>query len=175
MRVRWPILAALLAVGAGYVAYPYVTLFRLGEAIRHGDAATLQSLVDWPAVREGIKEDVCDLVLDHPQLAAAGGGLPPFGSSFVRGIAASSIDGAVTPEALVAAVTTPPPSHPTPPNGADVHVAWAFFEDPTVFSVSLIAPGQADPIRLQLELRHGQWRVHRVWLPADLLQANART
>lgn len=174
MRARWPVLAALLAVGASYVAYPYVTLFRLGEAIRHGDAATLQTLVDWPAVREGIKEDICDLVLDHPQMASASGGLPPFGSSFVRGIAASSIDRAVTPEALVAAVSTPPRT-PTPPNGADVHVSWAFFEDPTVFAVNLTAPGQAEPIKLQLELRHGQWRVHRVWLPADLLQANART
>jgi hypothetical protein len=170
MRTRWPILAAFLAIAASYVAYPYVTLFRLGEAIRSGDAATLQKLVDWPAVREGIKEDICDLVLDapskEPQAAAT---LPPFGSSFVRGIASSSIDRAVTPEALVAAGTT---SRNQTISGADVHVNWAFFDDPTAFSVSLSAPGQTEPIRLQMELRHGEWRVKRVWLPAELLQGN---
>lgn len=174
MRARWPVLAALLAVGVTYVAYPYVTLYRLGEAIRQGDASTLRTLVDWPSVREGIKEDICDLVLDDPAGAAQNASLPPFGASFVRGIAASSIDRAVTAEALVAAVGTPT-QPPVARVGADVHVNWAFFDDPTDFSVSLNAPGQADPIRLQLRLRDGAWRVHRVWLPADLLQANAKT
>lgn len=174
MRARWPVLAALLAVGATYVAYPYYTLYRLGEAIRRGDSTALQTLVDWPSVREGIKEDICDLVLDDPPDTHSSAGLPPFGASFVRGIAASSIDRAVTPEALVAAAstTTRPPTTDT---GADVQVNWAFFDDPTDFSVSLRAPGQVGAIRLQLELRNAQWRVHRVWLPADLLQANAKT
>lgn len=174
MRARWPVVAALLAVGTTYVAYPYVTLFRLGEAIRQGDAVTLQTLVDWPAVREGIKEDICDLVLDQPSGSAGSGTLPPFGASFVRGIASNSIDRQVTPEALVAAVSLPA-QPPVATGGADVHVKWAFFDDPMSFSVSLSAPGQAEPIKLQLELRHGRWMVRRVWLPADLLQANAKT
>lgn len=175
MRARWPVLAALLAVGTSYVAYPYVTLFRLGEAIRRGDAATLQALIDWPAVREGIKEDICDLVLDHPNIAEASGTLPPFGASFVRGIAANSIDRQVTPEALVAAVGLPAQPPVATTSGADVHINWAFFDDPTAFSVSLSAPGQVEPIKLQLELRHGRWMVRRVWLPADLLQGNTKT
>jgi Protein of unknown function (DUF2939) len=175
MRARWPILAVFLAIGTSYAAYPYITLLRLGEAIRQGDAATLKTLVDWPAVREGIKEDICDQVLDAPQVVETQhpAALPPFGASFVRGIAGNSIDRTITPEALVAAVGTP--AHkPAAASGADVHVSWAFFDDPTVFSVSLSAPGQAEPIKLQMRLRDGRWRVRRVWLPADLLQANAR-
>ena len=174
MRVRRPVLAALLAVGTAYVAYPYVTLYRLGEAIRQGDAASLQAMVDWPSVREGIKEDICDLVLDDPAaVRQSGTGLPPFGASFVRGIASNSIDRAVTAEALVAAASTS--QRPVSRTGADVHVNWAFFEDPTQFTVSITAQGQTDPIRLQMQLRSGEWRVRRVWLPADLLQANAKT
>ena len=104
MRVRWPLLATLLSVGVAYIAYPYVTLYRLGSAIKDADAATLQSLVDWPAVREGIEEDVCDLAIDQqPTVQRADSALPPFGASFMRGIAASSIDQAVTPQALLAA------------------------------------------------------------------------
>jgi hypothetical protein len=174
MRVRWSILAALLAVGSSYVVYPYVTLFRLGEAIRQGDAATLQSLVDWPAVREGIKEDICDAVADEPIDSKQAGALPPFGASFVRGIASNTIDRQVTPEALVAAVGSAPAQQVTT-SGADVHVNWAFFDHPTAFSVSLKAPGQAEPIRLELQLRHWQWLVRRVWLPDELLRGNART
>src|ERR1700733_1747706 len=124
MRARWPLLATLLAVGVGYVAYPYVTLYRLGVAIKGADATTLEALVDWPAVREGIKEDVCDLADDAPG-QKTGAELPAFGASFMRGISSSAIDQAVTPEALLAATSTLPANRP-PPRGADVHVNWAF-------------------------------------------------
>jgi hypothetical protein len=170
-----PIIAALLAVALAYVVYPYATLYRLGQAIRHGDASTLQSMVDWPAVREGIKEDICDLVIDQSSEAKASGQLPPFGAGFVRGIAANVVDARVTPEALVAAAQQPDVKKPLR-QGAAVQVSWAFFSGPAEFQVDLYAPGQIEPIRLQLDLRYGAWQVTRVWLPAELLgQANTRT
>ena len=104
MRAKWPFLAVILGLGLGYVAYPYVTLYRLGVAVRGADAATLHRLVDWPAVREGIKEDICDYVVDDPQDRQASSQLPAFGASFVRGITANAVDQNVTPEALVDAV-----------------------------------------------------------------------
>jgi hypothetical protein len=177
MRARWPLLATVLSVGVAYVAYPYVTLYRLGSAIQSADAVTLETLVDWPAVREGIKEDICDLGTPDlgPKTAAAA--LPPFGSSFMRGIRSSSIDKSVTPQALLAAATSTLPAKQPPqsPQGADVHVSWAFFDSPTTFLVSLQAPGQPDPIKLELDLQNGKWRVQRVWLPADLLAPGSRT
>ena len=177
MRARWPLLATVLSVGVAYVAYPYVTLYRLGSAIQAADAGTLESLVDWPAVREGIKEDVCDLGTDDPSPAKAGGALPPFGASFVRGIATSSIDKAVTPQALLAAATSTQPANPPPqhPRGAEVHVNWAFFNSPTTFLISLQARGQSEPIKLEMDLRNGEWQVMRVWLPAELLSSGSRT
>ena len=179
MRARWPLLATVLSLGVVYVAYPYVTLYRLGSAIKGADAATLESLVDWPAVREGIKEDVCDLG-DDPTPQKAGAELPPFGASFVHGIEANSIDKAVTPQALLAAATSTVPAHrspksPPPPRGADVHVNWAFFDSPTTFMVSLQPAGQTEPIKLEMDLQHGRWRVQRVWLSPDLLSSRSRT
>jgi len=173
MRARWPIVATLLSLAVVYVAYPYVTLYRLGSAIKGADAATLESLVNWPAVREGIKEDVCDLAIDTPG-PKGGGDLPAFGASFMRGIASSAIDQAVTPQALLAATTTKPASRPAP-RGADVHVNWAFFDSLTTFMISLQAPGQAEPVKLEMDLKNGEWRVQRVWLPAELLQPGSRT
>src|ERR1700677_2010362 len=172
MRARWPLLAIVLSTAVAYVAYPYVTLYRLGSAIQTADAATLGSLVDWPAVREGIKEDVCDLVTDTPPtVQKAAGELPPFGASFMRGITDSAIDPAVTPEALLAA--TLPANRPAQ-RGADVHVIWAFFDSPTTFTVSLQAPGQSEPVKLEMDLKDGEWQVQRVWLPTELLQPGSR-
>lgn len=193
MRVRWPALTIIMVAGIGYLASPYVALYRLGMAVRGADAATLQAMVDWYSVREGIKEDVSDQGTE-----AKGGALPPFGASFMRGIAASSIDRAVTPQAVLAAVTTapvtsaaamtapamsssatsaPPPSASTPPAStpperpatANVHVGWAFFDGISSFIVDLHARGEKDPIKLRLTFRGWAWHVHRVWLPDDML------
>ena len=172
MRGVRPIIGVLLAIAVVYGAYPYVTLFRLGHAIRSGDSVALQTLVDWSSVREGIKEDICDLVIDQPAAAKATHQLPPFGAGFVRGIASSSVDTRVTPQALVIAAQ----QRPDEPTGAAVQVAWAFFEGPRSFTVDLRAPGRPVPIRLQMELRGVTWRVTRVWLPPLMLaQANDGT
>ncbi len=171
---RKPLIGALLTVGLLYAGYPYVTLYRLGQAIRNGDAAKLETMVDWYSVREGIKEDLCDLVIDEPKQAQAGDKLPPFGAGFVRGIATNAIDRRVTPEALVAATQDPVASEPA--QGASVRVSWAFFSSPSAFVVDLRTPGQATPIRLQMDFRDGGWQVTRVWLPPEVLgRANART
>jgi hypothetical protein len=176
MRARWPLLATFLSLGVAYVAYPYVTLYRLGMAIQSADAQPLETLVDWPSVREGIKEDICDMVVADAD-PKGDAQLPPFGASFMRGIASSTIDQRVTPQAIVAAAGVLPDRHPkAPQRGADVHVDWAFFDSPTVFSVNLAADGLKQPIRLEMALRHGLWKVDRVWLPDALLgQSPART
>jgi hypothetical protein len=168
------IIAALFAVALAYVAYPYVTLYRLGSAIRDGNGPALEAMVDWPAVREGIKEDICDLVIDEAPEAKAGTQLPPFGAGFMRGIAGNAIDARVTPAALVAVAQVPSarPAFRT----AKMRVSWAFFDTPTQFMVDLRARKEDPAVRLQLDLRNGAWRVTRVWLPAELLdEANART
>lgn len=171
MRVRWPVLAAVLSVCSIYVAYPYVTLLRLGMAVQSADAATLESLVDWPAVREGIKEDVCDL--GGAGDASKSGNLPPFGASFVRGIASSTIDQTVTPEALVSgAATTSGNQPPRAQKSGSMHIDWAFFQDPTTFIVSFRTTTADEPIRMEMDLRDGQWLVRRVWLPETWLSGS---
>src|SRR5215469_10296085 len=125
-------IGAVLTVALAYGAYPYVALYRLGHAIRSGDAATLASMVDWGSVREGIKEDICDFVIDEPKDTPTNGQLPPFGSGFVHGIASNVVDKSVTPEALVEAAQPPGVGA-----GATIQVRWAFFASPGAFIVDL--------------------------------------
>jgi hypothetical protein len=165
MRTKWPVLAMCVVLGAGYLGYPYATLYRLDTAMRQSDASTLQSLVDWHAVREGLKEDICDMVLDEPANARPSNELAPFGAGFVRGMAGNAVDHTVTPETLVSMIRPRDPSA-----SADAHVAWAFFENPMLFSVELRAVGLAQPIRLVMELQGLSWKVRRIWLPNALLE-----
>jgi len=180
---RKRIVAAIAVVCVAYAVWPYVTLFRLGQAIRHGNAAALETLVDWNGVREGIKEDICDNVFDEPTARVASGEsrLPPFGFSFVRGIAGNAVDENVNPQALVsaahgAATAGQPAALPAEVNPS---IAWAFFDGPTSFLVLLRRPGASpgeEPIRIEFQLRHAAWKVTRAWLPREMLmQANAKT
>src|SRR5271166_6744434 len=92
-RARQAVKRALPIFGAiafAYTAYTYVTLYRLGYAIRHGDSSVLETLVDWDGVREGLKEDVCDALAEGPEPAETAtalpardeAALPAFGSGF---------------------------------------------------------------------------------------------
>jgi hypothetical protein len=139
-------------------------LYRLDSAVRQSDAATLRSLVDWYAVREGLKEDICDMVLDEPANARPSNELAPFGASFVRGMTGNVVDQKVTPETVVSMTHGGAWARPV-----EAHVIWAFFQDPTSFSVNLRTEGAAQPIRVIMELRDLRWRVRRVWLPNELL------
>ncbi|MBV8097498.1 MAG: DUF2939 domain-containing protein [Acetobacteraceae bacterium] len=174
---RKRVIAAAAAVAAAYALYPCVTLYRLGQAIRQGDAATLEALVDWDQLREGIKEDICDQIMEPPAQEAADS-LPPFGASFVRGIAATAIDSAVTPRGLLSVTQRPMEGLARPHKEKQPRIVWAFFDGPMRFHADLTAPGTGvrTPIRIQLELQDGFWKVTRVWLPPELLEkANART
>ncbi len=191
MRARRPLLFAVLAILGGYAAYPYVTLYRLHAAVQHGDTVTLGTLVHWPKVRDGIKEDICDFLFEPPMssssvpssnvpasqgTAVASGGLPRFGESFVRGIASNVVDRRVTPEGLSESFGSLMAKADTASRTPDVRLSWAFFESPTEFRVSLRAAGRDEHIRVQLELRGANWRVTRVWLPIEMLrQTNAET
>jgi hypothetical protein len=166
MRARRPLLAIFVLLGAGYIGYPYVTLYRLDTAVRHNDSETLRSLVDWYAVREGLKEDICDMVLDEsPATTRSDDALPPFGASFVRGMTGSVLDQTVTPETLVS-MSQRPQAKPH----AEVHLDWAFFDTPTEFSLMVRTAESAEPIRVTMELHDLRWQVRKVSLPNEMLQ-----
>jgi hypothetical protein len=158
-----------------YVVYPYVTLARLGAALGSGDAKTLETLVAWGPVREGIKEDICDDVSDAP--AANDNTLRPFGFSFAHSVASNIVDAHVSPHGILAAARRFDPANAS--LSALSGVKWAFFESPTQFVAELQPPGMAagsPPVRVQMELHGFAWKVTRVWLPPTLLAAaNAPT
>ena len=192
---------AMMLAGAAYAAAPLVTLWHLSRAICDGDSHTLESMVDWDAVRSGLKDDVAAGLVgapsEEPETAnpgsigdghvhataqTAGAALPPFGASFMSGIAGAFIDQQVTPQHLVASlrVLAPEDAGSGPSLFQALHgLDHAYFDGPANFILVLHCPGQdadEEPLRLRLHLSAEGWHVVRAWVPQDLIdRANART
>lgn len=172
-------LATVVALATAYALSPYVAVWRLGDALSKGDAHALSAGIDWPAVRAGIKQDIADGIIG---LASADVGnrntLPPFGASFVSGIAANAVDKDLTPERIARIGRDLAPSA-SPGLGALAMLGHSFFAGPTRFVLNVRPAGleaNERPLRLLLEMHGGRWKVERVWIPQGLIEeANART
>ena len=178
-----PILSALVVCAAAYTAYPYVALYRLESALRGGDSSGLAAMIDWDQVRIGLKEDIAEQIDDEPvqptataQMASAT--LPPFGSSFIKGIASKAVDAEVTPESLAHMARTnyvaddPDPERMASTSLSNARLTWAFFENPTTFTVWLRtrAAHNREAVKVRMDLHEGAWKITRVWLPLELLK-----
>ena len=180
---------AMALLVTAYVAAPYLSLWRLATALREGDARTLEAVIDWDAVRSGLKEDVAEGIVGMPEdgigeMRVASNALPPFGASFISGMAASMIDREVTPQHLVALMRQLAPAEPTALGfgavlGSLGGVEHAFFDSATSFSLRMRCAGQDPdeaPLRVRLEMRGDTWTVVRAWIPQELIErANSRT
>ncbi len=150
MAARTPIIAALVLLVAGYVAYPCLTLYRLDSAMARGDAVALRRLVDWPQVRRGIEADLAE---------NGGQDLAPFGTAFLRTVA---VKASVTPETVLTALrATSGHAGDNPMGAAWLRAAWPEGPGRVVLDFGTV--------RLRLELCGGNWQVTRAWLPADVL------
>ena len=158
------LLITLLLFAACYAGGPFLTLWRISRALDSGNLATLQSLVDWTAVRQGLKDDIAEGVIGMPQRTLlASNTLPPFGASFISGIAGTEIDRAVTPEGLLQAarLLDPPLYRSVWHRGAGsaarprfpVAIVKAGFSTPAQFDLDLRAPCQdaeEEPLHVRL-------------------------
>ncbi len=155
-----------------YMVSPYVALWQLEAALQRGDTLALERGVDWKMVRDGLKEDISDGIIGPMQAQLASNALPPFGASFVSGIAETAVEREVTPQNLVAVMRQMRPGEVNANPFACFD--WAFFESPRVFTITV---RNADPdeghLRLRMELRGGKWMLVRAWVPQDLIERSA--
>jgi hypothetical protein len=171
---RWLSLSLIL-LGLAYLAYPYVTAWRIDRAVTARDTTTLESLIDWPLLRERLKADVKQALVeaarDHPDNEEAEAVIgAALAALLVPTVIDSAVDEIVTPENLAANIATQELA-------AEGHsplslVRYAFFDSPTVFRVDLRDPGSPDApgLTVLMELQaDGVWRVTTVKLPADLI------
>lgn len=102
----WFVMAAILVYGA---AGPWLVLHSLRNAVEHRDAAGLNSLVDYPALRENLKDHfrqgLSRTLAEEGDSSAAGAMSLYLADGMVSGL----VDMAVTPEGLSRMMTGAPP------------------------------------------------------------------
>lgn len=162
--VTGAVLAAVVLFAAAWGLAPIFAGQALIRAAKAGDAVRLEQLVDFPALRTSLKEELNQELLRRmsrdPRLAESGlGGL---GMMLAPMILSGAIDTVITPDVLARMVTTaeapdPTRSNPSEPADAasdrDIHQAWG-YRDLNHFAVTLTDRDQPDQhLALILERR----------------------
>jgi len=161
---------------AAYAAYPYLALYRLGEALRAHDLDAVEAKVDWQRVRQGIKDDVNAAVADKVR-PEEGDALAAFGVALAGKLAGSVVDARVTPAGLVAVAAADRPTLTTLITQVYVstseqkplpRLVRSGFGGLTAFEATVM-PDRVDAedqiIRLRFELKGGYWLLTRIYLP----------
>jgi Protein of unknown function (DUF2939) len=168
MLLKTSVVSAFFALCLGYAAYPCLTLYKLQEAMRSGDAERVASLVDWDSVRDGLDEQVAAAAerVTNTQAISDGTQLAPFGFGFARGLASHAMETTVTAPGVLHAFHAGT-------GGSGLRPSAAWFDSPTRFVVRFVDP-TGGKVKLRLDLADGEWRVTRVWLPRSLIEAARR-
>ena len=99
-------LAAVLALAAGYVAYPILTVWTIREAVRTGDTPTIEAKLEWTTVRETLRQSLTDYAIGPTPVAMPGAAPVKIGlwQRIKNGLSRRAVDNLVatyvTPEGL---------------------------------------------------------------------------
>lgn len=181
MNRKWMIrigvgVVALLAVA--WLASPLFAVRVLVNAARQGDAATLERMVDFPAFRDSLKDELNTRLRSEMRrdLAKKDSALSGLGMMLAPVLVSGAVDAFVTPEAVAAMVQTAEapdptdlqPPEPKPTDGADDDIRRSYsYRGLNTFVVRLTDPDHADePLDLLME-RRGlfSWKLAGVDLP----------
>jgi hypothetical protein len=93
---------AILAIG--YVSSPFVTAWRIREAVRNGNSDYLATAIEWESVRATLKPSIARIALGLPETAADASANPGLWTRFKaywgQGMVERAVEGYVTPEGL---------------------------------------------------------------------------
>jgi Protein of unknown function (DUF2939) len=98
-------LVVACALGAAYIASPFLAMWNLREAIKNADTATIESRVVWPTVRESLKSSLTGHANLLPLANAAGSDVTPTLWQRLKGVFGATvldrfIETYVTPQGL---------------------------------------------------------------------------
>jgi hypothetical protein len=172
---------AALALAAGYVASPFVTVWHIREAIRSGNADYLEAKLEWPTVRTTLRESLTEYAIGPMPVAAPGAEAPKPGlwqrikNSFSRRAVDNLVEAYVTPQGLPQlfdmrqfyreTVASKSEAAATPPwyeraQGFWTRIKRAEFHSPAVFEIEIA--DRNDPTRHYvglLRLRGLEWKL----------------
>jgi hypothetical protein len=171
------IAALIVVLAAVYVVYPYFALYRLGEVLRTQDVDAVEGKVDWPRMRQGIKDDVNAALLAKVKPDDANP-LAGLGVALAGKLANPVVDATMTPAGLIALASADRPTLVTLVTQIYVssrtdrvlpRLTHSTFGGPATFDATIMPRGATSDdgaIHLRLELEAGYWMLTRIRLPA---------
>jgi hypothetical protein len=186
MRKPVAVFLLVLILCAAYAAWPFLSLFRLAQAVESRDLPAIGSQVDFPAVRKSLTEQI---MATYARLT--GVKLSPLTQALVLGTVSSIADPIVekltTPEAFTDLLRNgwpgrvlPDGPHSTPGlSRATLGNAWQLFvnSDYGVGRFSITTPAdrpEPQRFRLGLLLKQWHWKLAAVRLPAEIQERIAQ-
>lgn len=164
------LLLLLAILVAAYVGYPYLTLYWLDQALLNDDQEALERLVDFPQVRADLKAEMQGQVLEKAaEVKEKRPILGTFGEALTKlvapGLVDSSVDGMVTPEAILSNPTVV--EHREKNESFVDFITYAFFTAPARFIFDLKDPEKPDSptVTAIMKLDGFRWRVVGVEVP----------
>lgn len=167
-------IAAVAVFATAWAVAPVLAAQALIRAAKGGDARKIERLVDFPALRQSLKDELSAEVAAHmrrdPRVSDSGlGGL---GMILAPMILAGAVDAVVTPEVVAQMVTTaeaPDPTRPDAPepddakSGDDIHQSWG-YRSVDAFAVTLTDRDHPDQRLALIMERRGlfEWKLAAV-------------
>lgn len=156
------------ALFAAWLASPVLAARALTQAAERGDAAALERMVDFPAFRDSLKDQLtARLMAEMRARRGDDSALSGLGLMLAPSLVSGAVDALVTPQAIGAMVRTarapetplgsreptPPPQEAGPDDGGEVRQSWA-YRSPNAFAVTLTRADRPDDrLALILERR----------------------
>lgn len=175
--IRSLVALVVVALVAAWAASPLLAVHRLSRAAEEGDAATLNRMVDYPAFRKSLKEEMSSAMLQRLRVDGdLADDLSGLGMILAPAVMSGLVDVAITPEVVAAIVETgeaPDPTRRRPRrDGADdkveLHKAYG-YRDLNTFAVTLSRSDRPERRVALLMKRHGlfTWRLAGIDLNPD--------
>ena len=143
------------------LAWPYITVYRLDQALAAKDVAAMNRLVDLETVRAQVKQDFSKEVSN--QVGSDGGRVIRWLKQGVKLVSDTAIDANVDIQWVINTINTRPGEPPTPRPSFMGDISYAFFESYDTFLIRLGELG-ADPVHVQLNLQEDNtWRVVAIY------------
>lgn len=165
----------VIAFLVAYFGTPFLTVNNLVTAAEAGDEAALERLVDFPALRDSMKDELTAKLMAEADPALRDSALGGLGMMLAPMVVSGAVDALVnapTVAAMVRTADTPDPADPvdtTPPaeDGSDEIRRSYGYRDLNTFVLTLTDPDRpTEPLKLLL-LRHGlfAWKLSAIELP----------
>ena len=172
MRKPLIFVVGLLVLVAGYLyASPYLALNSIKNAAQERDTDKISSYVDFPSVRQGVKDQLKAKAAKEMVASDSNNGFEALGSMFTTAMIDTMVDGWVTPDGIAAIMAEDEKNSSKDANNGkdksnDVEYETS-YDSFNVFHVDIGGTEKNNSMRVTMNRDGLSWKVTDIDLPMD--------